>query len=55
MKIINDQIGGWLRRVGTKISDQVNGMQAPGMHEKSTVEVLRDISFLAKTQLSTIK
>ena len=55
MQLINDQVGGWLKRVGAKMQDQLNGMQMPGLNEKSTVEVLRDLTDLAKSQLATIK
>ena len=49
MQLINDQVGGWLKRVGAKLQDQLNGMEMPGLAEKSTVEVLRNLSELAKT------
>ena len=56
MQLINDQVGGWLKRVGAKIADQVNpnGMLPPSA-DKTTVEVLSDIVNLAQTQLSAIK
>jgi hypothetical protein len=54
MQLINDQTSGWLKRVGAKMQDQLQGMRIQS-EDRNVVDVLREIAMLAKAQLHTIK
>jgi len=55
MQLITDQVGGWLRRVGGKLQEQVQGVRIPYSEDKSIVEILREIASLAKQQVAQVK
>ena len=47
-------MGGWTKRVSTKLSEQLSGMTIP-TEERSVAEIMREISNLARGQLQDIK
>ena len=54
MQLINDQVGGWTKRVASKMQEQLQGMTIQ-TEERNIVDVLREIATLAKSQLTQIK
>ena len=54
MQLINDQVGGWTRRVTAKMQEQLGGMTIQ-MEGKSIAQVFREIAGLARGQLAQIR
>ena len=43
MQLINDQVGGWTKRVASKMQEQLQGMTIQ-TEDRSIVQVLREIA-----------
>lgn len=55
MQLINDQIGGWTRRVAAKMHEQINGLPQAFAEDKPIVQIFRVIEQLSLAQLADIK